>query len=214
MAPGSSLSLAHPFFWIVWAIAARVVWCAFAYGSGPFGFVFLFSLFSFSFFSTSGLAPAIPEDLYYMIKKAVNVRRHLERNRKDKDSKFRLILVEVRRGFEPVFFELNFRSFVILRFVFFLLQFFSVSITCTVFRHSLVSTASRVTTRPAVNCRRCGSTRPPPRRPSSRKNARISPDSCAFYQPLSNNTEPLKSSCFARRRLRKEEEHNRCILFV
>lgn len=31
-----------------------------------------------------------------MIKKAVNVRRHLEKNRKDKDSKFRLILVEVR----------------------------------------------------------------------------------------------------------------------
>lgn len=43
-----------------------------------------------------GLAPEIPEDLYHLIKKAVNVRRHLERNRKDKDSKFRLILIESR----------------------------------------------------------------------------------------------------------------------
>jgi len=42
----------------------------------------------------SGLAPEIPEDLYHLIKKAVNVRKHLERNRKDKDSKFRLILIE------------------------------------------------------------------------------------------------------------------------
>jgi small subunit ribosomal protein S13e len=43
-----------------------------------------------------GLAPQLPEDLYHLIKKAVNVRRHLERNRKDKDSKFRLILIESR----------------------------------------------------------------------------------------------------------------------
>jgi small subunit ribosomal protein S13e len=43
-----------------------------------------------------GLAPEIPEDLYHLIKKAVNVRKHLERNRKDKDSKFRLILIESR----------------------------------------------------------------------------------------------------------------------
>ena len=43
-----------------------------------------------------GLAPEIPEDLYMLIKKAVQVRKHLERNRKDKDSKFRLILVESR----------------------------------------------------------------------------------------------------------------------
>eukprot|EP01123_Difflugia_compressa_P009258 TRINITY_DN300_c0_g1_i1.p1 TRINITY_DN300_c0_g1~~TRINITY_DN300_c0_g1_i1.p1 ORF type:complete len:152 (-),score=18.19 TRINITY_DN300_c0_g1_i1:161-616(-) len=42
----------------------------------------------------SGLAPALPEDLYCLIKKAVSVRKHLERNRKDKESKFRLILVE------------------------------------------------------------------------------------------------------------------------
>jgi small subunit ribosomal protein S13e len=45
---------------------------------------------------TAGLAPELPEDLYHLIKKAVNIRRHLEKNRKDIDSKFRLILVESR----------------------------------------------------------------------------------------------------------------------
>ena len=44
----------------------------------------------------NGLAPEIPEDLYFLIKKAVSVSKHLERNRKDKDSKFRLILIESR----------------------------------------------------------------------------------------------------------------------
>jgi small subunit ribosomal protein S13e len=44
----------------------------------------------------NGLAPEIPEDLYCLIKKAVNVRKHLEINRKDFDAKFRLILVESR----------------------------------------------------------------------------------------------------------------------
>ncbi|THG93170.1 hypothetical protein EW026_g7992 [Hermanssonia centrifuga] len=39
---------------------------------------------------------AIPEDLWHLIKKAVAVRKHLEINRKDKDSKFRLILIESR----------------------------------------------------------------------------------------------------------------------
>ncbi|XP_017305354.2 40S ribosomal protein S13-like [Diaphorina citri] len=43
-----------------------------------------------------GLAPNLPEDLYCLIKKAVAIRKHLERSRKDKDSKFRLILVESR----------------------------------------------------------------------------------------------------------------------
>merc|ERR1711988_1844670 len=43
-----------------------------------------------------GLAPEIPEDLYQLIKKAVTVRKHLDRHRKDKDSKFRLILIESR----------------------------------------------------------------------------------------------------------------------
>jgi len=44
----------------------------------------------------NGLAPDIPEDLYHLIKKAVNIRKHLERNRADKDAKFRLILIESR----------------------------------------------------------------------------------------------------------------------
>ena len=47
-------------------------------------------------FVPTGLAPTIPEDLYCLIKKAVSVRKHLERNRKDRDSKFRLILIESR----------------------------------------------------------------------------------------------------------------------
>ncbi|VBB73347.1 Putative cytosolic 40S ribosomal protein Rps13 [Podospora comata] len=45
---------------------------------------------------SNGLAPALPEDLFSLIKKAVAVRKHLERNRKDKDGKFRLILIESR----------------------------------------------------------------------------------------------------------------------
>merc|ERR1712085_157158 len=45
---------------------------------------------------SNGLAPEIPEDLYMLIKKAVAVRKHLSTNRKDKDSKFRLILIESR----------------------------------------------------------------------------------------------------------------------
>ncbi|KAM7193485.1 Ribosomal S13/S15 N-terminal domain containing protein [Naviculisporaceae sp. PSN 640] len=44
----------------------------------------------------NGLAPALPEDLFSLIKKAVSVRKHLERNRKDRDAKFRLILIESR----------------------------------------------------------------------------------------------------------------------
>lgn len=45
---------------------------------------------------SAGLAPTLPEDLYHLIKKAVAVRKHLEKNRKDTDSKFRLILIESR----------------------------------------------------------------------------------------------------------------------
>jgi small subunit ribosomal protein S13e len=45
---------------------------------------------------SNGLGPEIPEDLYQLIKKAVQVRKHLERNRKDMDGKFRLILIESR----------------------------------------------------------------------------------------------------------------------
>jgi len=43
-----------------------------------------------------GLSPSLPEDLYHLIKKAIALRKHLEKFRKDKDSKFRLILVESR----------------------------------------------------------------------------------------------------------------------
>ena len=44
----------------------------------------------------AGLAPDIPEDLYCLIKKAVQVRKHLDKFRQDKDAKFRLILIESR----------------------------------------------------------------------------------------------------------------------
>ncbi|KAJ2771367.1 ribosomal 40S subunit protein S13, partial [Coemansia nantahalensis] len=44
----------------------------------------------------NGLAPEIPEDLYFIIKRAVSIRKHLERNRKDNDAKYRLILAEAR----------------------------------------------------------------------------------------------------------------------
>lgn len=56
---------------------------------------------------SEGLAPEIPEDLYHLIvriapswliltlqKRAVAVRKHLERSRKDANAKFRLIIVE------------------------------------------------------------------------------------------------------------------------
>ena len=43
-----------------------------------------------------GLAPEIPEDLYHLIKRAVAMRKHMEKNRKDIDTKFRLILCESR----------------------------------------------------------------------------------------------------------------------
>ena len=44
----------------------------------------------------AGEAPTLPEDLYHLIKKAVNVRGHLEKYRADIDGKFRLILIESR----------------------------------------------------------------------------------------------------------------------
>ncbi|KAJ2385248.1 ribosomal 40S subunit protein S13 [Coemansia sp. RSA 2611] len=44
----------------------------------------------------NGLAPEYPEDLYFLIKKAVNVRKHLEQFRKDHDAKYRLVLIESR----------------------------------------------------------------------------------------------------------------------
>lgn len=36
---------------------------------------------------SKGLAPDLPEDLYHLIKKAVAVRKHLERNRKVKEQR-------------------------------------------------------------------------------------------------------------------------------
>jgi len=44
----------------------------------------------------NGLQPSLPEDLYHLIKKAVSVRKHLEKFRKYKDAKFHLILIESR----------------------------------------------------------------------------------------------------------------------
>lgn len=44
----------------------------------------------------AGLAPEVPEDLYCLIKKAVSVRKHLDKFRADTDAKFRLILIESR----------------------------------------------------------------------------------------------------------------------
>ena len=44
----------------------------------------------------AGCAPQIPEDIYCLIKKAVNIRRHMEKCKKDKDAKYRLILIESR----------------------------------------------------------------------------------------------------------------------
>ncbi|GET87925.1 40S ribosomal protein S13, putative [Leishmania tarentolae] len=44
----------------------------------------------------NGLAPEIPEDLYFLVKRATQMRKHLERHTKDRDTKYRLILVESR----------------------------------------------------------------------------------------------------------------------
>eukprot|EP01006_Ploeotia_vitrea_P036987 TRINITY_DN66079_c8_g1_i1.p1 TRINITY_DN66079_c8_g1~~TRINITY_DN66079_c8_g1_i1.p1 ORF type:complete len:173 (+),score=13.85 TRINITY_DN66079_c8_g1_i1:64-519(+) len=44
----------------------------------------------------AGLAPELPEDLYHLIKKAVVLRKHMEKYRKDVNGKFHLILIESR----------------------------------------------------------------------------------------------------------------------
>lgn len=59
-------------------------------------FLHSYALFPHTFCLGTGLGPSVPEDLWHLIKKAVAVRKHLEVNRKDKDSKFRLILIESR----------------------------------------------------------------------------------------------------------------------
>ena len=43
-----------------------------------------------------GLAPKLPEDAYHLIKKAVSMRKHCEKNKKDFDAKFRLNIKESR----------------------------------------------------------------------------------------------------------------------
>ena len=43
-----------------------------------------------------GQAPEMPEDMFCLIRRAVSMRKHLDRHRKDMDTKFRLILVESR----------------------------------------------------------------------------------------------------------------------
>ena len=43
-----------------------------------------------------GCAPKLPEDLYHLVKKAVAMRKHLEKNKNDIDCKFRLTLKESR----------------------------------------------------------------------------------------------------------------------
>ncbi|KAL1790528.1 40S ribosomal protein S13 [Sigmodon hispidus] len=45
---------------------------------------------------SKGLAPDLSENLHHLIKKVVAVRKHLGRNRKNKDAKLRLILTESR----------------------------------------------------------------------------------------------------------------------
>lgn len=45
---------------------------------------------------SADLAPEIPEDLYHLMKKAVAIHKHLAVNRKDMDSKFRMVLIEAR----------------------------------------------------------------------------------------------------------------------
>jgi small subunit ribosomal protein S13e len=45
---------------------------------------------------TRGLAAKVPEDAHHLIRKAIAMRKHLDRNRKDKDCHFRLVLVEAR----------------------------------------------------------------------------------------------------------------------
>ena len=45
---------------------------------------------------SKGLAPTLPEDLYFLIKKAVSMRKHLEKHTADNDQKYRLVLVESR----------------------------------------------------------------------------------------------------------------------
>lgn len=44
----------------------------------------------------NGCSPALPEDLFQLIKKAVAMRKHLKRNNADTSCKFNLIIIESR----------------------------------------------------------------------------------------------------------------------
>jgi hypothetical protein len=79
-----------------------------------------------------------------LIKKAVAVRKHLQTNRKDKDGKFRLILIESR-----------------IHRVSFLIAISSIAL--------LIIFSSPATTRPSVPSPLPGGTRAPPPLPSSHK---------------------------------------------
>lgn len=67
-----------------------------------------------------GLAAKIPEDLYHLIKKSLAIRKHLEKNRNDQDSKYRLTIKESRihrmtryyrkAGKVPANFKYNFQT--------------------------------------------------------------------------------------------------------
>merc|ERR1712166_998054 len=54
-----------------------------------------------------GLNRSLPESLYFLIKKAVSIRKHLDRNRKDNDAKYRLILIESRIHRTARYFKLS-----------------------------------------------------------------------------------------------------------
>ena len=59
-----------------------------------------------------------------LIKKAVSVRKHLERNRKDKDSKFRLILIESRIHRLARYYRLNRKLGIAIFFCFFIFYYY------------------------------------------------------------------------------------------
>ena len=44
----------------------------------------------------NGINQEVPEDLYHLIKRAVSIRKHIERNPRDISSKYHLILNESR----------------------------------------------------------------------------------------------------------------------
>uniref|UniRef100_A0A8C6W9B1 Small ribosomal subunit protein uS15 n=1 Tax=Nannospalax galili TaxID=1026970 RepID=A0A8C6W9B1_NANGA len=51
---------------------------------------------------SKGLAPDLPEDLYHLIKKAVAVRKHLERNRKRAEFTGWLVITRLSESSHPI----------------------------------------------------------------------------------------------------------------